>query len=207
VTRDQDVEFTYTSQKGRTFSTTLVSDETSSTIASSSESGSSTTEASSTTTEPEPSETESSGGGSSTPVGAIVGGSIGGFVALSLVVLGAFWLWRRNKNKNAAQPSPQQPPATAASSMPPPGPYGDTVPPMAQHYPKSDVTSPTQSEWRESMITAQTATTPVQNQAWGQYPQGSPYPQAQQPQELHPQGNQGLQDGQVHEMPSDNNFR
>ncbi|KAF5619865.1 uncharacterized protein FTJAE_11827 [Fusarium tjaetaba] len=207
VTAAQDVEFTYTSQKGRSFSTTMVSDETTSSIPSSSEPGSSSTEEpSSTTSEAEPTESDSGGGGSSTPVGAIVGGSIGGFVALSLVVLGAFWLWRKNKNKNAAQPSPQQPPVTAASSMPPPGPYGDTVPPMAQHYPKSDVTSPTQSEWRESMITAQTATTPVQNQAWGQYPQGSPYPPQAQPQELHPQGNQGLQDGQVHEMPSDTNY-
>ncbi|KAF9772923.1 hypothetical protein IL306_009335 [Fusarium sp. DS 682] len=199
VTAAQEVEFIYTSQKGRSFSTTFVSDETSSTISFPESSSETSTEPTSTSDAPEPTETESGGGGSSTPVGAIVGGSIGGFVALSLVVLGAIWLMRRNKNKNAPQPSPLQPSPATAAAMPPPGPQGDAVPPMTQYYPKSEVTSPTQSEWRESMITAQSATTPVQNQSWGQYPQGQQYPQ-----ELHPQGQQGLQEGQVHEMPSDN---
>ena len=49
----------------------------------------------------------SSGGGSSTPVGAIVGGTIGGVALIGLVALGAFLIIRRTRNKNQNQIPPQ----------------------------------------------------------------------------------------------------
>ncbi|KAF4425164.1 hypothetical protein F53441_14180 [Fusarium austroafricanum] len=203
MTRVQSVDTTYKGQNNRVFGTTVVNDETTiilddltkTTESSTTESGS----GSSTTTESseptESSDESNPGGGKSTPIGAIVGGSIGGFVALSLVVLAALWFWKKNRKTDATaappmqqQQQPYQQPLAAA--MPPPNATEaptDSVPPMYQNYPKSEVTSPTQSEWRESMITAQSATTPVSNQGWGgQYPQGT--------------GGQN----EVHEMPHDN---
>ncbi|KAM0551883.1 hypothetical protein ACHAPJ_008220 [Fusarium lateritium] len=169
LTRDQSADFTYNNQDNREFSTTLLSDEltsiTSETSETSSVESTTTIPVTSTTEEPEPTETDDSdGGGSKTNVGAIVGGAIGGFVALSLVVLGAIWLWRRNKK-------PNDPPAEQPTSVPPPPPGpiphpnipeapADDVPPMSQYYPKSGVGSPTQSEWRDSMITAQNPNSP-----------------------------------------------
>ncbi|KAF4949762.1 hypothetical protein FSARC_13409 [Fusarium sarcochroum] len=176
LTRDQSAEFTYNNQDNRDFSTTLVSDAEESTLIESetteSSTGRSTTtdSATSTTEEPEPSDTDDSdSGGGGTNVGAIVGGAIGGFVALSLVVLGAIWMWRKNKK-------PKDPPAEQPTAVPPPGPTyhsgpvphpnipeapADEVPPMSQYYPKTGVGSPTQSEWRDSMISSQNPNSPV----------------------------------------------
>lgn len=170
------MSFLYNDQKDRKLSTTYVSDEvttttTSETTESSFMEQSSTTSTTTTTSEqPEPQST-GGGRGSKTNVGAIVGGAIGGFVVLSLLVLGIIWFIRRNK-KNGDTP-PQQP---AVVPQPPvPQTPADTVPPMSQHYAKSGVTSPTQSEWRDSMITTQTPGSPVSNMTWtGQYPAEGP---------------------------------
>ncbi|KAM0204037.1 hypothetical protein ACHAPA_009419 [Fusarium lateritium] len=175
LTGDQSVSFLYSGQKDRKLSTTFVSDEVATPTASETTESSSgeqssttstTTSATTTSQEPEPQNT-GGGGGSKTNVGAIVGGAIGGFVVLSLIVLGIIWFMRRNK-KNGDMP-PQQP--AVAPQPPVPQTPADTVPPMSQHYAKSGVTSPAQSEWRESMITAQSPGSPVSNMTWtGQHP-------------------------------------
>jgi hypothetical protein len=171
------VSFLYNSQKDRKLSTTFVSDEVTTTTASETTESSSVEQSSTTSTtttselpEPEAQKT-SGGGGSKTNVGAIVGGTIGGFVVLSLLVLGIIWFMRRNK-KNGDTPPPQ--PAIVPQPPVPQTP-ADTVPPMSQHYAKSGVTSPTQSEWRDSMVTTQSPGSPVSNMTWtGQYPAGGP---------------------------------
>ncbi|KAK4219443.1 hypothetical protein QBC37DRAFT_135895 [Rhypophila decipiens] len=84
--------------------------------------------------------TQSSGGGSSTPLGAIIGGAVGGVAALALIGFGIFFLVRQN-NKRKANIAP----ATAAAAAPPSGPGSPggpgpdpaspagTTPAMAQH--------------------------------------------------------------------------
>ncbi|KAJ9144536.1 hypothetical protein NKR23_g5778 [Pleurostoma richardsiae] len=54
--------------------------------------------------------------GPSTPVGAIVGGVVGGVAVIALVVLGVFFIMRRNRNRPAADQ-----PGTTVSSAPPQG--------------------------------------------------------------------------------------
>jgi len=69
----------------------------------------------------------SEGSSSAAPIGAIVGGVVGGLAVLGLLILGAFFLIRRNKKNqdlNATQPG-----------GPPPNqqyPYGGAPPPMQQ---------------------------------------------------------------------------
>ncbi|KAH7251565.1 hypothetical protein BKA59DRAFT_435545 [Fusarium tricinctum] len=178
LTGEQSVSFLYNGQKDRELSTVYVSDEVTTTTASettesSSEEKSSTTStttsATTTTSEAPLPQNTGGGGGSKTNVGAIVGGAIGGFVVLSLIVLGIIWFMRRNK-KNGGSPPHQPTPAVVPQPHVPQTP-ADTVPPMSQHYSKSGVTSPTQSEWRDSMVTTQGPGSPVSNMTWtGQYP-------------------------------------
>ncbi|KAF5665175.1 hypothetical protein FHETE_6791 [Fusarium heterosporum] len=174
LTAPQSVSFLYDDQDGRTFSTTFLADDITPSVVgetaapSSIESSitSATADPTTTTSEaPEPQKT--GGGGGSTNLGAIIGGAIGGFVALSLVVLGVIWYWRhyrKNRETPAQQPVGVPPPVVPQSPT-------DHVPPMVQHYPKSEVTSATQSDWRYSMATTQNPSSPVSNVTWmGQPP-------------------------------------
>ncbi|KAM0344119.1 hypothetical protein ACHAPU_007840 [Fusarium lateritium] len=171
LTAPQSVSFLYNDQDDRTFSTTFLADDITPSAAEEtvepSSVESSTTSDPTTTTSEEPEPQKTGGGGGDTNLGAIIGGAIGGFVALSLVVLGIIWYWRRNRkggNTPAQQPVAVPPPADPQSPT-------DIVPPMIQHYPKSEVTSPTQSDWRHSMATTQNPGSPVSNVTWmGQPP-------------------------------------
>ncbi|KAF4991239.1 hypothetical protein FGRMN_7954 [Fusarium graminum] len=174
LTAPQSVSFLYDNQDGRTFSTTFLADDTTSSVAgetaepSSIESSiaSATADPTATTSEA-PESQKTGGGGDNTNLGAIIGGAIGGFVALSLVVLGIIWYWRHYRNNRqtpAQQPVGVPPPVVPQSPT-------DNVPPMVQHYPKSEVTSATQSDWRHSMATTQNPSSPVSNVTWmGQPP-------------------------------------
>jgi hypothetical protein len=175
MTRDQSVSFIYNSQKDRTFTTTIFdSDATDVTLSETDTVESTTTSSessSSTAGDAEATETTDTdnGGGSKTNIGAIVGGSIGGFLVLSFIVLGLIWFIRKNnKKRNAAPPVQQVQPAMVPHQNVPQAP-GDSVPPMNQHYTKTGVTSPAPTEWRESTVTAQSPSSPVSS--WtGQYP-------------------------------------
>ncbi|KAK0638500.1 hypothetical protein B0T16DRAFT_421269 [Cercophora newfieldiana] len=76
-----------------------------------------------------PTPTPGDGGSSSPPIGAIVGGVVGGLAVIGLLILGAFFLIRRNK-KNQDLNTSQQPGAPGAPQYP----YGGAPPPMQQQY-------------------------------------------------------------------------
>ncbi|RYP29795.1 hypothetical protein DL767_006536 [Monosporascus sp. MG133] len=85
--------------------------------------------------------------GGSTNIGPIVGGVVGGVVGIALIALLAFFLIRRNKNRNPQQHAPQQPgyPPMQQQQQPglepmgsPPGHasmYNAGYPPQQQQYP------------------------------------------------------------------------
>ncbi|KAM0504790.1 hypothetical protein ACHAP8_002178 [Fusarium lateritium] len=172
MTRYQSVSFIYNNQNDRTFSTTTFgADPTDVTPSEPTTVGSSALSSeSSATVDAEPTETIIPGGsgGSKNNIGAIVGGSIGGFLVLSFLILGLVWFLRKCK-RNDNPPSIQQVQPVMAPNPNAPQPPGDSVLPMNQNYPKPGVASPTTTEWRESTITAQNPSSPVSS--WtGQYP-------------------------------------
>ncbi|KAJ4328466.1 hypothetical protein N0V84_001150 [Fusarium piperis] len=179
LSRAQGVSFTYDGQRGRTLTTTTVAED----IETPSPPSTSTTrepekseaEAETTTesddvtttitvdpartTSAEPVATEP--GKSDGPnIGAIVGGSIGGFVALSLIVLGAIWLLRRNRKNQTPPNQPASVPPTMQQHTP-----AASVPPMSEHAGLVSPTSPAHSDWRGSSI-APTTQSPVSMQGW-----------------------------------------
>ncbi|KAM6522683.1 hypothetical protein FALCPG4_012310 [Fusarium falciforme] len=198
LSRAQGVSFTYDGQRGRSFTTLTVAGDA---VETPTPSSTSTT----TTEEPEESETEtetptesdditttitvdpgratSAGpveiehGKSDGPnIGAIVGGSIGGFVALSLIVLGAIWLLRRNKKNQTSpnQPAPVPPPMQHHTPV-------SSVPPMSEHTGLVSPASPTQSDWRGSSVAPTSTQSPVSMQGWSTHsPASQPYNAAPQ---------------------------
>ncbi|RMJ02458.1 hypothetical protein BHE90_015170 [Fusarium euwallaceae] len=192
LSKAQGVSFTYDGQRGRELKTTTVAEDF----------GAPTT--SLTTEEPEESETETEtsteseditttitvdparttsaapvetdGKKDGPNIGAIVGGSIGGFVALSLIVLGAIWLFRRNKNNQ----TPPNQPAPAPPAMQQHTPVA-SVPPMSEHTGLVSPASPTQSDWRGSSVAPTSTQSPVSMQGWSTHsPASQPYNAAPQ---------------------------
>lgn len=107
---------TYPGQVGRTFEQTVLSDTSTPTRRSSTTTPSHTGSAAASHT-PAPS-------GSSTPVGAIVGGVVGGVAVLALIAFGVFFIIRRNKKPDP--PSP--PPAPETAQQHPPSPFPNPSP-------------------------------------------------------------------------------
>lgn len=198
LSRAQEVSFTYDGQRGRRFTTLTVAGDAAETPTSSSTSTSSTEEPEESETETEtPTESdditttitidpgrvtsekpvETEDGKSDGPnIGAIVGGSIGGFVALSLIVLGAVWLLRRNKKNQTPpnQPAPVPPPMQHQTPV-------SSVPPMSEHTGLVSPASPTQSDWRGSSVAPTSTQSPVSMQGWSTHsPTGQPYNAAPQ---------------------------
>jgi hypothetical protein len=175
MARYQSVSFFYNNQDDRTFSTTIFGlDATDATPQEEKPISTSTIspDPPRTGNTEEPKETTDvhvgGSGNTKTNVGAIVGGSIGGFLVLSLLVLGLLWLLRRNSRNVNAPPVQQIQPAVVPHQHVPQNP-GDGVSPMNQNYSKPGVASPTATEWRESTTTAQSPNSPVATWA-GQYP-------------------------------------
>ncbi|RYP80089.1 hypothetical protein DL770_006372 [Monosporascus sp. CRB-9-2] len=76
--------------------------------------------------------------GGSTNTGAIVGGAVGGVAGIALIALLAFFLIRRNKNRNPQQYPPQQPGYPPMQQQQQPGHepmYNAGYPPSQQQYP------------------------------------------------------------------------
>ncbi|KAK0626174.1 hypothetical protein B0T14DRAFT_492553 [Immersiella caudata] len=115
VSTAMSADTTYPGQTGRTLVQTVLTDEISTTVR-----PLATVTATATIT-PQPSSS------SSTPVGAIVGGVVGGIAVIALVILGIFFLRRRN-NKSKFEPVPLHPPASETTQHNfPPGPGSDAA--------------------------------------------------------------------------------
>ncbi|KAF5566262.1 hypothetical protein FNAPI_1261 [Fusarium napiforme] len=182
----QSVKFTYQGQKNANFVTTTLSDG----IASESLSATSTdkgsadqasateTETETTTTSEAPEPTKKS---KSTPVGAIVGGVVGGVALIGLIGLGAVCLLRRRKKPEPA-PAPAQP--VMAQQAPPPAPMAQNPYPQQQHYqpaaqPYPDhsmAASPAPSDARISMMSGPMSSVgPASPMGWNQQPSPPPF--------------------------------
>ncbi|KAF5694726.1 hypothetical protein FDENT_854 [Fusarium denticulatum] len=183
----QSVKFTYQGQKNANFVTTTLSDG----IASESLSATNTdrgsadqasateTQTETTTTSEAPEPTKKS---KSTPVGAIVGGVVGGVALIGLIGLGAVCLLRRRKKAEPA-PAPAQP-VMAQQQAPPPAPMAQNPYPQQQHYqpaaqpyPDHSMTaSPAPSDARISMMSGPMSSVgPASPMGWNQQPSPPPF--------------------------------
>ncbi|KAG8671067.1 hypothetical protein FPOAC2_04387 [Fusarium poae] len=154
ATRVSSVYFTYMGQENARFATTTYGGE--------SVSETSTTESTTSSSSTIPPSSSSSSSSSSNPppssqnnLGAIIGGAVGGFVALSLVIFGIVWFVRQSRKKsrhsipvNQMEQDPLSDPNTG----------------------KTGPTSPAQSDWRDSTMTALSSPNSASPQAWMNQP-------------------------------------
>ncbi|KXX81429.1 hypothetical protein MMYC01_202637 [Madurella mycetomatis] len=150
----------------------------------------------------------------SAPVGAIVGGVVGGVAVLALIALGAFLLIRK---KNQSQPSPPMPPVNPAypNQMPPPsmaGMQGGGFAPADPHYsmikppmgtsinPMQPPASPMTFQSASPPPIYQSAMPPMQQQMPAPVPQGPAYNAYQPPPNNATELSTQRGDGQLHEM-------
>ncbi|KAF9769131.1 hypothetical protein IL306_013493 [Fusarium sp. DS 682] len=179
----QSVKFTYQGQKNANFVTTTLSDgiessqplRTAANTDANSADGETATETDTTTTSDAPEPTKKS---KSTPVGAIVGGVVGGVALIGLIGLGAIFLLRRRKSKPDPTPAPVQP---VMAQQPPPLPpmNQNPYPPQQQHYPPVVASYP---DHNMSMSPApsdahvSTMSGPASPMQWNQQPSPPPFP-------------------------------
>ncbi|KAF4342037.1 hypothetical protein FBEOM_3968 [Fusarium beomiforme] len=180
----QSVKFTYQGQKNANFVTTTLSDgiESSQSIPTVTDTAGSAgpatvTETQTTTTSDVPGPTHKS---KSTPVGAIVGGVVGGVALIGLIGLGAVCLLRRRKSKPEANPAPAQPAMAQQPQQPQqaPPPMPQNPYPQQQHYPPAVASypsphtamSPAPSDAHVSMMSG-----PASPMAWNQQPSPPPF--------------------------------
>ncbi|KAL1871581.1 hypothetical protein VTK73DRAFT_2010 [Phialemonium thermophilum] len=178
ISTPQAVLTTYKGETdGRSFTELVYTPTSSETGTSNTEPSSSVTEttessSSATTTSPaQPSESKHSGGHKSKPIGAIVGGVVGGLAVVGLVAVGAFYLLRR-RGKTATPSDPPQPMQQQQSPAPGLGPGGAPV---------SFYGSPDPSKGAEQQF-VQTYPTPPPQQGAELYPGGVAH---QQPYQQH----------------------
>ncbi|KAF5710364.1 hypothetical protein FMUND_9566 [Fusarium mundagurra] len=183
----QSVKFTYQGQKNANFVTTTLSDgiasESLSTTNTDSNQPSETetqTETTTTSEAPEPKPTKKS---KSTPVGAIVGGVVGGVALIGLIGLGVVCLLRRRKSKPEPAPAPAQP-VMAQQQAPPPAPMTQNPYPQQQHfqpaaqpYPDHSMAgSPAPSDARISTMSGPMSSVgPSSPMGWNQQPSPPPF--------------------------------
>lgn len=155
VAKVQSVSFTYDGQHDAVFLTSTYTDINSQ--------PSSTEPVSSTASHPPPPPPPPSHSNNSN-IGAIVGGAVGGFVALSLVAFAIFWFVRRRKTPPAQQVTPSM--EGAPMEQGPPTGAGLNA---AKASPSPS--SPVQSEWRDSMMTVLSpGSNPASPQTWMDQP-------------------------------------
>ncbi|KAF4953750.1 hypothetical protein FGADI_5743 [Fusarium gaditjirri] len=184
----QSVDFTYDGQKNANFKTTTLSDGIESQPLTATDTGSRSvaqaseteTQTETTTTSDVPVPTKKS---KSTPVGAIVGGVVGGVALIGLIGLGIFCL-RRRKSKFAPAPAPTQPVMAQQQQQPPPPVRLNQEYPQQQHYqpavqPYPDhsmAASPAPSDARISMMSGPTSGVgPASPGGWHQQPSPPPF--------------------------------
>lgn len=101
-------------------------------------------------------------------VGAIIGGAVGGFVALSLIAFAIFWFVRRSKKDDT--PPVQQLPSSMQVAQMEQAPSTGTAP-IDPNAGKTGPNTLVQSEWRGSMMTVpSSASNPASPQGWMNQP-------------------------------------
>ncbi|KAH7179026.1 uncharacterized protein B0J16DRAFT_357206 [Fusarium flagelliforme] len=154
-TRASSADFTYRGQENAGIVTTIIPLDgrrittTKPTESSSSADSTSSTTSASSSPSPDPPSSQNN-------LGAIIGGAIGGFAALSFVIIAIFWFIRQSKRK-------QHPPPTQVSQM-------EQAPLSDSMAGKPVPTSPVQSEWRGSMMTAFSSPHSTSPQGWPNAP-------------------------------------
>lgn len=150
ATRGSSVFWTYDGQDNPGFSTTVLYDVSMTTVDSTtSPTEVTSTEPTTTTQSIEPTHKPES----KTPVGAIIGGVVGGLAVVGVIILGAIFLLRRRRSQNESEapPPPIQPePAVDMTNTKPPVGYDPQSPSVA---------SPVESEWRGSSVISPQSTT------------------------------------------------
>ncbi|CZS79823.1 unnamed protein product [Fusarium graminearum] len=209
ATRVSTASFTYIGQENANFVTTTLnvpesvsqsSSTESASVASSSSTIPSSTSPPSNTSPPKPPPS------SQNNLGAIIGGAVGGFAALSLVLFGIAWFVRQSRKKNR-QSIPVNPMEQDPLSDPNIG--------------KPDPRSPVPSDWRDSTMTALSSPNSASPQIWMNQPM-SPSAQSDMSQGMSPTLGQHLAyemsgesaqpphemgDTRLYEMAGDNHHR
>jgi hypothetical protein len=176
ATRVSTVSFTYIGQENVRFATTTINLD-----GSVSESPATrSTVSSSSTIPPSPSVPYDPPPSSQNKLGAIIGGAVGGFVAISLVIFGIVWFIRHSRKKTLQ--------ATPVNQM-------EQNPLSDPNAGKMGPTSPAQSGWRDSTMTALSSPNSASPQAWMNHPV-SPSAQSDTSQGMMPTMGQHL----THEM-------
>jgi hypothetical protein len=177
----QSVAFTYEGEENPTFSTTTIGGTSSRALPTvtepdtTSSSEPTETDTDTTTTSDPPVPTHKS---KSTPVGAIVGGVVGGLALIGFIGIGAFFLLRRRNSTPPANPTPAQPVMAQQQNPPAPPmsqnqyPQHQPYPPVASSYPNpSTVASPVPSNPHLSMMSGPVSSVgPDSPTGWNQHP-------------------------------------
>ncbi|SPJ75450.1 uncharacterized protein FTOL_05181 [Fusarium torulosum] len=177
----QSVEFTYEGEENPTFRTTTIGGASSQALPTvtkpdttrSRESIVTNTDTTTTSVVPVPTHKSKS-----TPVGAIVGGVVGGLALIGFIGIGVFFLLRRRRSTPAANPAPA-PPVMAQQQMPPAPPMNQNHYPQQQPYPPvissypvpSTAASPVPSNPHLSMMSGPVSSVgPDSPTGWNQHP-------------------------------------
>ncbi|KAI6774809.1 hypothetical protein HG530_001567 [Fusarium avenaceum] len=182
----QSVKFTYEGEENPVFRTTTIggtSEKDIPTITEPSNTGSrepTETDTSTTTTSDVPAPTQK---GKSAPIGAIVGGAVGGLALIGIIGIVVFFILRRRKPKPAANPAPAQPAMTQQQNPPAPHmnpntyPQQQPYPPVASSYPDHSMTaSPSPSDPHMSMMSGPVSSVgPASPTGWNQHPSPPPF--------------------------------
>ncbi|KAH7128954.1 hypothetical protein EDB81DRAFT_764104 [Dactylonectria macrodidyma] len=160
-TRVSRVDFTYKGQDNPGFTTTVIYNDPESTAFKSSTSISftssdvaSSTGPTSTTQSAEPTHST----GSKTPVGAIVGGVVGGLAVVGFVIVGSIYLLRQKRGPHENEVPPHHPPPPMQTQLQPqlrpqsPVSTVNTKPAVLSTVQSPTVSSPVQSEWPGSSV-------------------------------------------------------
>ncbi|RGP67335.1 hypothetical protein FSPOR_6095 [Fusarium sporotrichioides] len=176
ASRVSSVFFTYIGQVDASFATTTIDLGASGSVTSASK----TTASTSSTKPPSPTIPPNSSHSSQSNLGAIIGGAVGGFVAIALLIFGIVWFVRQSRKKRRH--------LTLVNPM-------EQNPLSGPNAGKTGPASPDLSNWRDSTITAMSSPNSASPQTWMNHPV-SPSAQSDTSQGIMPTMGQHL----THEM-------
>lgn len=181
VTAVQSADFTYDGQDDPGFVTSVLDDTVTTAISSDTETSTEPVSTTTTTDPPGPTTTVPAPDPpkKKTPIGAIVGGAVGGVAVIAIIVIAAIYFFR--KKKKPTEPPVNQTPVVQAPVQGNPG-YFPPVPMDQQQHQQMQqmqmnnapdmknamATSPVQSDWRQSSMSGQnSAISPISQAGWG----------------------------------------